>query len=105
MPSSRPHPVSSPASPRAGSAVGLRPGSAAREVARAEDDYQRLRAAYLEVARHERHHEVALAMLGADMDRAHARLQALLGLPRLPFTREPSEVVRREAERMSAEDA
>ncbi len=86
------------------SSPGGRPPEAARAIARAESDYQRLRAAYLEVARHERHHEVALAMLGADMDRAHARLQALLGLPRLPFTREPSEVVRREAERLTAED-
>jgi len=66
-------------------------------VSRAESDYQRLRAAYLEVARNEPGHEVALAMVGADMDRAHARLQALMGLPRLPFTHEPSAVLRREA--------
>lgn len=72
-----------------------------QEVARAEADYQRFRAAYLEVARTEPGHEVALAMIGADMDRAHARLQALIGLPRLPFTHEPSVVVRREAQRMS----
>jgi len=71
------------------------------EVQRAESDYQRLRAAYLEIARNEPGHEVALAMIGADMDRAHAHLQALIGLPRLPFTHEPSTVVRREAERMS----
>ncbi len=43
------------------------------EVARAEGDYQRLRAAYLEVAKNEPGHEVALAMIGADMDRAHGR--------------------------------
>lgn len=66
-------------------------------VSRAESDYQRLRAAYLEVARNEPGHEVALAMVGADMDRAHARLQSLMGLPRLPFTHEPSAVLRREA--------
>jgi hypothetical protein len=71
-----------------------------QEVSRAEADYQRLRGAYLEVARSEPGHEVALAMIGADMDRAHARLQALIGLPRLPFTHEPSVVVRREAERL-----
>lgn len=70
-----------------------------QEVARADADYQRFRNAYLEVARNEPGHEVALAMIGADMDRAHARLQALIGLPRLPFTHEPSQVVRREAER------
>lgn len=74
-----------------------------QEVARAEADYQRLRAAYLEVARNEPGHEVALAMIGADMDRAHAALQALIGLPRLPFTHEPSTVVRREAQRMTQE--
>src|SRR3569832_1137242 len=71
------------------------------EVQRAEADYQRLRAAYLEIARNEPGHEVALAMIGADMDRAHAHLQALIGLPRLPYTHEPSTVVRREAERMA----
>lgn len=69
------------------------------EVARADADYQRLRNAYLDVAQHEPTHEVALAMIGADMDRAHARLQALIGLPRLPFTHEPSAVMRREAQR------
>ena len=51
------------------------------EVARAEADYQRLRAAYLDIAKNEPGHEVALAMIGADMDRAHAALQALIGLP------------------------
>jgi hypothetical protein len=75
-----------------------------QEVARAEADYQRLRAAYLEIARNEPGHEVALAMIGADMDRAHANLQALIGLPRLPFTHEPSTVVRREAQRITQEN-
>jgi hypothetical protein len=70
------------------------------EVARADADYQRLRNAYLDIARNEPTHEVALAMVGADMDRAHARLQALIGLPRLPFTHEPSAVMRREAQRL-----
>jgi hypothetical protein len=74
-----------------------------QEVSRAEADYQRLRAAYLDIAKNEPGHEVALAMIGADMDRAHARLQALIGLPRLPFTHEPSVVVRREAQRATEE--
>jgi hypothetical protein len=74
-----------------------------QQVARAEADYQRLRGAYLEVARNEPGHEVALAMIGADMDRAHAHLQSLIGLPQLPFTHEPSTVIRREAERMAHE--
>jgi hypothetical protein len=77
--------------------------AAQAEVARAEADYQRLRAAYLEVAREEPGHEVALAMIGADMDRAHAHLQTLIGLPKLPFTHEPSTVVLREAQRLAAE--
>jgi hypothetical protein len=74
------------------------------EVSRADADYQRLRGAYLEIARSEPGNEVALAMIGADMDRAHARLQALIGLPRLPFTHEPSTVVRREAQRLTEEN-
>jgi hypothetical protein len=73
------------------------------EVARADGDYQRLRNAYLDIVEHEPTHEVALGMIGADMDRAHARLQALIGLPRLPFTHEPSTVMRREALRLAAE--
>ena len=73
------------------------------EVSRADADYQRLRNASLEIARTEPGHEVALAMVGADMDRAHARLQALIGLPRLPFTHEPSSVVRREAVALTEE--
>lgn len=73
--------------------------AAQQELARAEEDYQRLRAAYVEIARNEPGHEVALAMVGADMDRAHAHLQALIGQPRMPFTHDPSTSVRREAER------
>ncbi|AEG92157.1 hypothetical protein [Ramlibacter tataouinensis] len=77
--------------------------AAQQEVARAEADYQRFRAAYLEIAKNEPGHEVALAMIGADMDRAHAHLQTLIGLPKLPFTHEPSTVVRREARRTTEE--
>jgi len=71
------------------------------EVARADADYQRLRNAYIEIMETEPSHEVALCMIGADMDRAHARLQALIGLPRLPFTHEPSTVMRRDAQRVT----
>jgi len=70
------------------------------EVARADADYQRLRAAYLDIVQNEPTHEVALAMIGFDMDRAHARLQALMGLPRLPFANEPSTSMRRETLRV-----
>ncbi|TFY99981.1 hypothetical protein [Ramlibacter rhizophilus] len=78
--------------------------AAQQEVARAEADYQRFRAAYLEIAKNEPGHEVALAMIGADMDRAHAHLQSLIGLPKLPFTHEPSTVMRREAQRISEDE-
>ena len=74
------------------------------EVARADADYQRLRAAYLKVAQEEPGHEVALAMIGADMDRAHAVLQSLIGLPHMPFTHDPSRIVRREAEEQREEE-
>lgn len=73
------------------------------EVARADGDYQRLRGAYLEIADSDPSNEVGLAMIGADMDRAHSRLQALIGLPRLPYTHEPSAVMRREMQRHSDE--
>lgn len=75
------------------------------EVARAKGDYLRLRAAYLEVARNEPGNEIALAMIGADMDRAHAVLQRLSGLPRLSFTHQPSAVMRREAQRVTPENS
>src|SRR3954452_22294913 len=74
------------------------------EVARADSDYQRLRNAYLQVVQDEPTHEVALAMIGADLDRAHARLQALIGLPRLPFTHEPSTVMRRDLQQRRSDD-
>jgi hypothetical protein len=74
-----------------------------RRVARAEADYARFRAAYLEIAQNEPDHEVALAMIGADMNRAHAYLQALIGLPPTPFEKQPSVVVMREAKRLADE--
>lgn len=74
-----------------------------RRVARAEADYARFRAAYLEVAQTQPDHEVALAMIGADMNRAHAYLQALIGLPPTPFEKQPSVVVMREARRLAEE--
>ena len=76
--------------------------AADRDIVRAEEDYRRLRAAYLELARTQ-HGEVALAMVGADMDRAHAALQSLSGLRQLPFTNEPTTVIRREARRLAEE--
>ena len=74
-----------------------------RRIARAEADYARFRAAYLDIAQNEPDHEVALAMIGADMNRAHAYLQALIGLPPTPFEKQPSVVVLREARRLVEE--
>jgi len=91
------------ASPRYSRAEYAKVLALQEEVARADGDYERLRGAYLDIVEHEPSHEVALAMIGADMDRAHARLQALIGLPRLPFTHEPSTVMRREALRQAGE--
>jgi hypothetical protein len=91
-------------SPHQGSAEQQRLQSAQHEVTRAEEDYQRLRAAYLETAQREHGHEVALAMLGADMERAHARLQSLSGLRQLPFTLESTVVVQRLAGRLVQEN-
>lgn len=75
------------------------------EIARAEQDYERLRAAYLQIVEQQPGHEVGLAMVGADMDRAHAHLRRITGLRALPFTQESSRVVRRDAERAAQENA
>ena len=71
--------------------------AAQRDVKRAQDDYERLRTAYLAMAQTEHGHEVALAMIGADMDRAYATLQGLIGLCRLPATQDSPAVSRRES--------
>lgn len=78
--------------------------AAQNELARAEEDYQRLRAAYVRVARDEPGHEVALAMIGSDMDRAHAVLQSMIGLPRMPFTHDPVAAAEQESERGQREE-
>lgn len=77
---------------------------AERDIGRAEADYLRLRRAYLDLASGERN-EVALAMVGADMERAHATLQGLSGLRPLPFSHQPTGVLRREANRLAEESA
>lgn len=63
----------------------------------AQQDYERLRAAYLRLARSEPDHDVALALIGADVDRAYAVLQELVGLQPFPYALEPSHVLRRQA--------
>ena len=73
------------------------------EAGKADADYRRLRGAYLELVRKEPTNDVALAMVGADMERAQARLQSLAGLPRSPFTLEPGPLVRREPATVSGD--
>jgi hypothetical protein len=43
-------------------------------------------------------------MIGCDMDRAHAVLQSLIGLPRMPFTHDPGERIEQQAERGQEEE-
>jgi hypothetical protein len=71
--------------------------AAHERIAIAQQDYDRLRAAYLHIARTTPEHDVALALIGADVDRAHAALQALVGLRPFPSALGPSEVLRRQA--------
>lgn len=63
----------------------------------AQQDYDRLRAAFLQIARTEPEHDVALALIGADVDRAYVVLQELVGLQPFPYALEPSHVLRRQA--------
>lgn len=78
--------------------------AAQQELARAEEDYERLRTAYLAAA-HEPGQDVAMAMVGCDMDRAHAVLQSLIGIPHMPAPHhEPQPVAQTApAERETAE--
>ncbi len=69
----------------------LRLLSLQQDVVRAHEAYQQLRDAYLQVARDEPGHEVAMAMIGADMDRAQARLRALVGSDQPPGVDVPSQ--------------
>lgn len=71
--------------------------AAHEQIAIAQQDYDRLRTAYLKIARTDPEHDVALAMIGADVDKAYAALQGLVGLQPFPFEMEPSHVLRRQA--------
>ena len=64
----------------------------------AQGNYERLRQAYMQVTRDEPGNEVAFAMIGADMDRAYARLQRLLGRP-APITHRTADLRARRAKR------
>ncbi len=60
-----------------------------RELVRAEQDFERLRVAYLRLARDEADNAVAISMVGADMDRAHTAVQLLAGQRLLPIVGAP----------------
>ncbi|MCY7319456.1 MAG: hypothetical protein LH617_12155 [Ramlibacter sp.] len=79
--------------------------AAGRELVRAEQDYERLRLAYLTLARDEAGNEVAISMVGADMDRAHAALQLLAGQRQLPFASAPAPAMRSPSRRMAEVDS
>lgn len=90
-PTTRKNSVRVPATP-----WGSASGPSLDRIARTQADYDRLRTAYLAVLQRDPPHEVALAMLGSDLDRIHRQLQALLGLPPRPYAPGPSVLLRRE---------
>ena len=55
-----------------------------KQLATAQEDYGRLRRAFLQLAESEPANTIALSMLGKDLDRAHAHMQALSGLDMRP---------------------
>ncbi|MFC5498075.1 hypothetical protein ACFPOE_11065 [Caenimonas terrae] len=77
---------------------------ARRELARAEGDYQRLRLAYLALAQGEPN-EVAMAMVGADMERANALVQGLRRIGQWSPAPASGRPARREARRLAEESA
>lgn len=62
-------------------------------------DYLRIRTAYLELARHDDPNEVALAMVGADLEAAYSRLQSMTGLPFLDCSTSACAALREEVRR------
>jgi len=71
------------------------PSAIHARVSTAQQDYDRLRDAFMGVLRADPNDEVALALLGADLDRAHAVLQNLLGVQPPAGTMLPSRLLRR----------
>lgn len=78
--------------------------SVQQDVRQAQDDYQRLRGAWLDMERSDPDNEVALAMVGADMERAQWHLQALTGASQMPFTHEPTVLPLRQAQRTGGDN-
>ncbi len=74
-------------------------------VMRAAQDYERLRAAYVALAREDDDHLVALAMVGADMERAHIALQNLAGSRSAPFAPVLRRVMRAEGRRLAGQQS
>lgn len=62
-------------------------------------DYLRIRAAYLELARSDDPNEVALAMVGSDLEAAFSRLQSMTGLSFLEYSTSACAALREEARR------
>lgn len=78
-----------------------RGNAALSELARAEQDYQMLRLAYVELTQQEPANEVALSMVGADMNRAQAALQLLAGEQLLPLAQDISCAIRAPSRRLA----
>lgn len=55
-----------------------------KQLATAQEDYSRLRRAFMNLADADPSNAMALSMLGKDLDRAHAHMQALSGLDMRP---------------------
>lgn len=70
------------------------------DVARAEGDYRRLRAAYMDLGRGDAN-EVALAMVGADMERAQVSLQRLSGARQHSMEIAKGNVIKRDTRRLA----
>lgn len=55
-----------------------------KQLTTAQEDYSRLRRAFMQLAETDPGNAMALSMLGKDLDRAHAHMQALSGLDMRP---------------------
>jgi len=74
------------------------------DVIRAESDFERLRQAWQDLAKGP-DNEVALAMVGADMERAGRALQSLIGSRQPTMTHGHDRVTQRKARHFAAEKA
>ena len=84
--------------------VQVRARRADREVVAAEADYERLRQVCLDLSKGEGN-EVALAMVGADMERANRSLQSLISARKPPTAHGRRDASEREARHLAEEGA